>query len=92
MVAVESGRLEAVHADLVAEAMRHRKPDRALLVRAAAGREAVAFGADPWLVLAAVVWPSEELVAKLERAGRVDGRLMRLRGRRPSLHNGSGSV
>ena len=75
--------VEATAAELAAAAKGYWRPDRALLVRAAAGREAVERGADPALVLAGVCWPSEELVAKLERAGR-DGRLMRLRGRRPS--------
>jgi hypothetical protein len=38
------------------------KPDRALLDRAAAGREAIDRGADPLLVLALVVWPTEAVV------------------------------
>ena len=59
------------------------KADRALLVRAAAGREAVSFGADPALTLALVVWPPKQFLEAVERAGR-DGRLLRLRGRRPS--------
>ena len=70
--------------DELREAARgYMKADRALLVRAAAGREAVQFGADPALTLALVVWPPEQLLAALERAGR-DDQLMRLRGRRPS--------
>ena len=40
-----------------------RRPDRALLARAAAGREAVSFGADPVLTLALVVWPNERVTA-----------------------------
>jgi hypothetical protein len=43
--------------------MRGRKPDRALLARAAAGRDAIGFGADPVLTLALVVWPSEKVTA-----------------------------
>ena len=63
MVAVEGARFDPIHAELVAVAMRQRTPDRALLARAAAGREAVSFGADPALTLALVVWPSEKVTA-----------------------------
>ena len=63
MVAVEGAPVDAIHAELVAVAMRQRRPDRALLARAAAGREAVSFGADPVLTLALVVWPSEKVTA-----------------------------
>ncbi|MHB8468167.1 MAG: hypothetical protein ACYDCH_00180 [Gaiellaceae bacterium] len=60
-------------AELVAAASQPRTPDRALLARAAAGREAIDHGADPALTLALVVWPSEELAAMLEHAGAVKG-------------------
>ena len=43
-------------------------PGRALLARADAGRVAIAEGADPVLMLALVVWPSENVTAALERA------------------------
>jgi hypothetical protein len=62
-VVVEGAQFEPIHADLVAAAMRGRRPDRALLERAAAGREAVDRGADPALTLALVVWPSEKVTA-----------------------------
>jgi hypothetical protein len=62
-VAIQGAQVEPIHADLVAAAMKHRTPDRALLARAAAGRAAVSFGADPALTLALVVWPSEKVMA-----------------------------
>lgn len=56
-------------AELAAAAQGNPKPDRALLARAAAGRDAIRFaGADPVLTLALVVWPPEELTAALEGA------------------------
>ena len=88
---VEGVQAKVTAAELAAAARGYWRPDRALLVRAAAGREAVQLGADPALTLALVVWPPEQFLAAVEQAGR-DGRLMRLRGRRPSLHNGAGSV
>jgi hypothetical protein len=63
MVAVGGAEFDSIHAELVVVAMRGRKPDRALLERAAAGREAVSFGADPALTLALVVWPNETVAA-----------------------------
>jgi hypothetical protein len=42
---------EPTLAELVAAAQGYPKPDRALLARAAAGREAIEQGADPVLVL-----------------------------------------
>ena len=60
---------EPTRAQLVAATQGHTTPDRALLVRAAAGRKAIDHGADPVLTLGLVVWPSEELVtAALKRA------------------------
>jgi hypothetical protein len=54
--------------ELAAVAAQHRTPDRALLERAAAGRDAIRFAnADPELTLALVVWPPEELTAALTR-------------------------
>lgn len=64
---------EPTHADLVAATQGHTTPDRALLTRAKAGREAIDRGADPELTLALVVWPSDELAAALEHAGSVKG-------------------
>jgi hypothetical protein len=52
-------------AELVAAAKGRTIADRALLVRAAAGREAIEQGADPVLTLALVVWPTETLTAAL---------------------------
>jgi hypothetical protein len=52
VVAVEGAPVDAIRAELVAVAMRQRRPDRALLARAAAGRDAISFGADPVLTLA----------------------------------------
>jgi hypothetical protein len=49
---------EPTLAELVAAAQGYPRPDRALLARAAAGREAIDHGADPELTLALVVWPS----------------------------------
>jgi hypothetical protein len=63
VVAVGGAEVDSIHAELVAVAMRGRKPDRALLARAAAGREAISFGADPALTLALVVWPNEKVTA-----------------------------
>jgi hypothetical protein len=63
VVAVDGAPVDPIHAELVAMAMRQRRPDRALLARAAAGREAVSFGADPVLTLALVVWPSTRVTA-----------------------------
>jgi hypothetical protein len=60
---VEGVQIDPVHAELVAAAVRHRKPDRALMARARAGREAVTFGADPALTLALVVRPNEKVTA-----------------------------
>ena len=62
-MAIQGVQVEPIHADLVAAAMSSRRPDRALLARARAGREAVSFGADPALTLALVVWPSEKVMA-----------------------------
>jgi hypothetical protein len=43
-------------------------PDRALLERAAAGRDAVReYGADPASVLSRVVWPPETVLAAQEQ-------------------------
>jgi hypothetical protein len=64
---------EPTLAELVHAAKGCTIPDRALLVRAAAGRVAIAEGADPVLTLALVVWPSVELTAALEHAGTVGG-------------------
>ena len=61
VVAVQGAPVDRVHAELVAAAMRGSKPDRALMARARAGREAVSFGADPVLTLGLVVWPSEKV-------------------------------
>jgi hypothetical protein len=41
----------------------HPTPDRALLARAAAGRDAINSGADPVLTLGLVIWPSERVTA-----------------------------
>jgi hypothetical protein len=64
--------VDPVHAELVAVAMRQRRPDRDLLARARAGREAISFGADPVLTLALVVWPNERVTAaQTSRRGEV---------------------
>ncbi|MGZ4440964.1 MAG: hypothetical protein ACXVZN_11450, partial [Gaiellaceae bacterium] len=57
---------EPTLAELGAAAKGCTIPDRALLVRAAAGRDAVSFGADPMLTLALVVWPSAKVTAACE--------------------------
>ena len=71
-MAIQGVQVEPIHADLVAAAMRQRTPDRALLARAAAGREAVSFGADPALTLALVVWPSEKVMAAQRTGARYE--------------------
>jgi hypothetical protein len=45
------------------------KPDRAMLERAAAGREAIDRGADPVLVLSFVVWPTAAVDEAARSAG-----------------------
>jgi hypothetical protein len=73
VVAVPGDRLEPTSAELVAAVKGHTRPDRALLARARAGREAVDCGADPALTLALVVWPSEKVaVAQASARGDVD--------------------
>ncbi len=63
-------------ADAVAAPKRYGKlfPDRALLERAAAGREAIDRGADPALVLSLVVWPTPAVVDAARSAGRPETR------------------
>lgn len=51
------------------------KPDKALLERAAAGRDVVRYAAgDPEIVLALVVWPSAELLGELSQSATVERR------------------
>ena len=54
---------EPALAELAAAAKGHTTPDRAMLARAAAGRDAINSGADPVLTLGLVVWPSERVKA-----------------------------
>jgi hypothetical protein len=61
-------------ADAVEAPKRYGKlfPDRALLERAAAGREAIDRGADPALVLSLVVWPTASIdMRQAEAAARL---------------------
>ena len=63
MAAVGGAQFQPIPGVLVAAAMRSKKPDRALLERARAGREAITLGADPALTLALIVWPNEKVTA-----------------------------